>query len=145
VEAVVRSENQGVFLALAPEVAADGCGADSIGRHLDFSARGIRNHWGRGLPGNKWTHVALVYDGGYRSAFKVYVDGALMKDGTKTFTSLATVAGYPMYVGSLFNTYGGVVNPFKGGIASIKAYDYVRTPEEIAEDAKIPGPSVDRR
>ncbi|MCX6345216.1 MAG: hypothetical protein NT018_09085 [Armatimonadetes bacterium] len=142
VEALIRSENQGVFLALAPEVAADGCGTDNITRHLDFSARGIRNHWGRGIEGNKWTHVALVYDGGYWSTFKVYVDGALIKDATKTFTSLATVAGYPMYVGSLFNTYGGVVNPFKGGIASIKAYDYVRTPEEIAEAANKLNPLV---
>ncbi len=135
VEALIKKENQGSFLALAPEVAADGHGADNIGRHLDFSAQGIRNHWRRGLQGNKWTHIALVYDGGYRSTFKVYVDGELMKDGTKTFTSLATIAGYPMYVGSLFNTYSGVVNPYRGGIASLKAYDYVRTPQEIAEAA----------
>jgi hypothetical protein len=41
-----------------------------------------------------------------------------------------------MYVGASFNTYSGVVRPFKGGVTEIKAYDYVRTVEEIAAAAK---------
>ena len=78
----------------------------------------------------------MVYDGGYRSQFRMYVDGELQESATKEFVSLATVAGYPMYVGACFNTYSGVVRPFKGGVAEIKAYDYIRTAEDIKAAAE---------
>lgn len=138
VEARVNILNNGAFLAFAPEVAQAGQGNRNIGRHVDFSATGIgaRERSAGRAPVNKWIHLALVYDGGYRSRFKMYVDGELQQGATREYTSLATIAGYPMYVGACFNTYSGPVRGFRGGIKSIKAYDYVRTPEETAAAAK---------
>jgi len=138
VEARVKLENDGAFFAFAPEVAKYQRGDRSLGRHVDFSRKGIgsRQHGSGRAPNNKWVHLAMVYDGGYRSQFRMYVDGELQESATKEFVSLATVAGYPMYVGASFNTYSGVVRPFRGGVAEIKAYDYVRTAEEIRAAAK---------
>ena len=137
-EARVKLENDGAFFAFAPEVAKDQRGDKSLGRHVDFSKMGIgsRQRGSGSAPNNKWVHLSMVYDGGYRSQFRMYVDGELQASATKEFVSLATVAGYPMYVGASFNTYSGVVRPFRGGVAEIKAYDYVRTAEEIAAAAK---------
>jgi hypothetical protein len=138
VEARVKLENGGAFFAFAPEVAKDQRGDRHLGRHVDFSQAGIGSRQrGTGrAPRGKWVHLAMVYDGGYRSRFKMYVNGELQEGATKEFVSLATVAGYPMYVGSSFNTYAGSVRPFRGGIKSIKAYDYVRTAEEIKAAVK---------
>jgi hypothetical protein len=137
-EARVKLENDGAFFAFAPEVAKYQRGDKNLGRHVDFSMKGIgsRQRGSGRAPNNKWVHLAMVYDGGYRSQFRMYVDGELQESATKEFVSLATVAGYPMYVGACFNTYSGVVRPFRGGVAEIKAYDYVRTAEEIAAAAK---------
>ena len=82
----------------------------------------------------KWTHLAWVYDGGPRTEVRVYRDGKL--DGKAIFATMDTIGGYPMYLGGMLNPVEGMRYLFKGGIAEMQAYDYARTAEEIAKDAK---------
>ena len=41
-----------------------------------------------------------------------------------------------MYLGGMLSPTKGMQYFYKGGIAELKAYDYARTAEEIAQDAK---------
>jgi hypothetical protein len=82
----------------------------------------------------QWTHMACVFTGGYRGNFKVYVNGALVND--KGFMTLNTVGGYPMYLGSSWNTALGASNKFTGSLARLRVYDYARTEAEILAAAR---------
>jgi len=114
-------------------------------RHTSFAAgRGSGN---RGLarevrsvewnnPDNatgKWVRLAWVYDGGPESSVRLYRDGKLNSE--RSFMSLDTIGGYPMYVGGMMHPGLGEKYLFKGGIAEIRIYDYPRTSEEIAAPA----------
>ena len=115
-------------------------------RHTSFAAgRGSGN---RGLarevrsvewnnPENatgKWVRLAWVYDGGPQSTVRLYRDGKLNSE--RSFMSLDTIGGYPMYVGGMMHPGLGEKYLFKGGIAEIRIYDYPRTSEEIAAAAQ---------
>ena len=111
-------------------------------RHTSFAAgRGSGNrglarevrsvNWGSGesTTGN-WVRLAWVYDGGPESTVRLYRDGKLNSE--RSFMSLDTIGGYPMYVGGMMHPGLGEKYLFKGGIAEIRIYDYPRTSEEIA-------------
>jgi hypothetical protein len=106
---------------------------------------GGRNRGGlmRGAPGvdwktdgevtGKWVHLAWVYDGGPRTNVRLYRDGKL--NAQRDFMTMDTIGDYPMYLGGIMNPRAGAESMFKGGIASVRAYDYARTPGEIAAAA----------
>ena len=94
----------------------------------------------QGLKPKQWMHVAYVYDGGRRSKIRLYVNGT--EAGAFAHVSLATLPGYPMYLGTAFGDSVGAEMPYTGAIHSMKVYDYPRTAKEIeaaaaAANAKV--------
>ena len=81
----------------------------------------------------RWVHLAWVYEGGRRSTLKLYLDGK--PNNEQGYFTLATVPGYRMRLGGWFNTAEGEKNMFKGGVGSVRVYDYARTAAEIARSA----------
>lgn len=142
------TELETVF-SLAPTVAMQAFPSDSVGRsaHFNFgSARDggrdlragffssgpqARNVGWRDAPTvtPEWHHVAWVNSGGYRGNFKVYLDGKLVAE--RGFFTLNTIGGWPMHLGSAWNTARGSSNSFSGSLASLQVYDYIRTESEI--------------
>ena len=85
-------------------------------------------------PKGKWTHLACVHEGGRRASVRLYIDGRPNRE--QKYVSMATIAGYPMFLGAQFHTNGqGQMDLFNGSLASLRVYDYARTAEEIAHDA----------
>lgn len=76
------------------------------------------NYWGSstvGIPANKWSHVAILFEGGI--GYKMYIDGKL--DNTTSLTSLSLFSGSP---GSgIGKSYDGS-NSFVGEIDSFRIY-----------------------
>jgi len=95
------------------------------GRHLGWRDRAA--------PTGKWRHLAWVYSGGIDGTMTVYVDG--MKETEGTYYTLGTNGGYPMHIGSGWNTASGASRMFTGSLAALRVYDYARTEEEIATAA----------
>jgi len=92
--------------------------------------------WKETLPvAGRWQHVAWTYSGGYPGTMQVYLDGNLAQE--RTLFNLHTLAGYPMFLGSGWNTARGLTNPFTGSVSSVRVYSYVRAPQEIKEAAKL--------
>jgi len=90
--------------------------------------------WKGGAPAaDRWHHLAYVYAGGRQSTMKVYMDGEL--NSQRTRYTLNTMPGYPMHLGTSWNTATGTANMFSGSLARLKVYDYARTDEEVREAA----------
>ena len=77
-----------------------------------------------------WTHVAAVYDP-EKKQFRLYRDGQLIVESEEglTLTAMDKVLTIGAY-------RGGYAYPFRGEMTDIAIYDYVRSPEQISEDAK---------
>ena len=83
-------------------------------------------------PG-RWVHLAWVYDGGEYATVRLYRDGKL--NAERSFVTIDTLGGYPLAIGGIMQAERGEKALFKGGISSVKVYDYARCNEEIAADA----------
>ncbi len=151
------------FLSLAPSVAMKAYPHDAVGRAANFNF-GAARETGRELragffssgptsrhvgwtdaavPATDWQHIAFVYTGGYRGAFRVYRDGQLLKE--RGFFTLDTLGGQPMHIGAAWNTALGAMNGFSGSLARLQVSDYARTEEEIRADAKPAAPTGTKR
>jgi len=134
--------------SLAPEVARErfgwpGTGAVEVGygrggyrsSSVFYNGVGGTTMWwtGEPPPARAWHHIAWVYDGEMRGAIRVYVNGELAEENL--FVTLETYRGFPMVLGSGWNTQEGVRRPFSGALAALKVYDYALTEAEIREAA----------
>ncbi|MBT7700143.1 MAG: hypothetical protein HN700_07600 [Verrucomicrobia bacterium] len=143
IEAKVYANQKGdsTVLALAPWL---GEGTGRVQRDLNLCApggTGIMAGQGRHkYPWNvdgaetQWTHLACAYDGGRRSRIRLFVDGKLVN--TFNRRSFATIPGFKTYMGASFVDRNGEKDLFNGAVASLKAYDYARTEEQIKAAAK---------
>lgn len=136
VEMKVYSEDdtgKGAILALAPEVAFLDSPGLTLNRSLYFAFSkqtamvnrrdgGSPMRWAKGAPAKMktWTTLKYVYEGGYRSNIKLYINGQL--NNTISWKTLSTISGHPMRIGATLNTHSGEKSPFKGGVAEIKIY-----------------------
>lgn len=146
-----RLADQETVFALAPQIAMQSYPFDNRNCAANFNF-GAAREGGRDLrPGffgtgqmsrnvgwretdkpastGQWQHVACVYSGGYKGAFRAYVDGKLVNE--KDFFTLDTAGGFPMHLGAGWNTARGAMNKFSGSLARLRVYDYARTEEEI--------------
>ncbi|MDE0838669.1 MAG: hypothetical protein OSB41_06395 [Kiritimatiellae bacterium] len=138
IEAKVYANTKGdsTVLALAPTL---GEGTGRVLRDLNLCAPGQtgvmsgqgRHKYAWNVDGAEqtWTHLACVYDGGRRSRIRLFVDGKLVN--TFNRRSFATIPGFKSYMGASFVDGKGEKDLFNGAIASLKAYDYARTDEQI--------------
>ncbi|OAM87205.1 hypothetical protein AW736_24890 [Termitidicoccus mucosus] len=81
-------------------------------------------------PGGRWHHTATVYDG---STLRHYVDGELQGAGKVDFGTL------PVPGRTSIGVRQNKISWFKGLIREIRFHPTVRTPAEIAADAKSVG------
>lgn len=84
----------------------------------------------------RWVHLAWVYDGGSYSKVRLYRDG--QPNAERSFVTLDTLGGYPLYLGGIMHPERGEKALFRGGIASVRIYDYARSDEELAAAAREP-------
>jgi hypothetical protein len=129
---VYANKLDGTLLALAPGLGRKIRGHTSL--HAPGGKAIGKYEWGIKGTEKKWVHLTYVYDGGRRSRIRLFVDGKLVN--TIERHSLFTMPGQPMYMGAGFNVITGETSPFDGAIASLKAYDYVRTDAQIKAAAK---------
>lgn len=81
------------------------------------------------IPAYSWAHIAAVYDPEAKQ-FRLYVNGELAVESEKG------LALTPLDKTFAIGAYrGGYAYPFRGEIADIAVYDYVRSPEQIRADA----------
>lgn len=105
---------------------------DMVGRAINRRTSAV--DWrGDEKPG-QWVHLAWVYDGGMNSNIRLYRDGKL--NAEHVFKTIDVIGGYPMYIGGIMSPALAEKNIFKGAISEIRIFDYPRTAEEIAADAK---------
>lgn len=96
--------------------------------------------WKPGGPApvaGEWQHVVCVNSGGYRGTFRVYVNGELVNE--RTFFTLDTIAGQPMYLGAGWNTSRGAQNRFTGSLARLRVHAGALTGEQVREAASAAG------
>ena len=82
------------------------------------------------LPLDRWTHVAVTYDGlSFASGVKVYFDGKLQPMDVELDTMFQGFANEgPLRIGMA----GDPTNRFHGGIDEVRLYEEVLTADEIA-------------
>lgn len=85
----------------------------------------------KGLPTNKWIHIALTYDSS-NGETKIYVDGNLQSEGTNMFgkVSLATNGPDGFYIGYSYEN----IRYLSGEISECRIWNIIRTREEIANN-----------
>lgn len=81
-----------------------------------------------------WHHVVASYDGSSTpGGIKFYVDGMINSNTTEYNTLSATILNnINLEIGR--GGSGGQQNPYTGQIDSVRIYDYVRTPAQVAWD-----------
>lgn len=104
-------------------------GADAV--YTGADSRTLAWDENKAPEAGKWHKIAFVYDGQLHGWGRVYVDGKRVKE--KGWYTISPLAGLPMVVGSAWNTSYGPQEGFSGSIASVKVFDYAKTPEEIAK------------
>jgi hypothetical protein len=130
--------------ALAPEAAKAGFmdwhGNGAVecnyggGRYNDPSAfangtPGFNIAWEPPPRPGAWHHLAWAYGGGPHGTVAVYVDGELHTIEERV--SLSTYAGFPMYLGTAWNTAKATRRMFSGSIHRLAVYDHAWTAAEI--------------
>jgi hypothetical protein len=81
------------------------------------------------VEAGQWYHLATTYDG---SQYRIYLDGQLVAESEPDLTM--TAGDSTIYVGAYRGGYAYGLNAI---IDDLKLYDYPRTPEQIARDAKL--------
>ncbi len=76
-----------------------------------------------------WHHLAWVYSGGLHGTVTVYVDGE--PNAVEEHVSLSTCPGFPMHLGTAWNTAKGPRTMLSGSIHRLTAYGYARTAADI--------------
>lgn len=84
----------------------------------------------KGLPTNKWVHIAVTYDA--NAGLKIYVDGQLQSDGPdKRYGPInLSGGGNDFYIGKSWDD----ARFLAGDIAECRIWNVVRTREEIANN-----------
>ncbi|MCF0091222.1 LamG domain-containing protein [Micromonospora sp. MH99] len=77
---------------------------------------------------NKWVHLTGVYDAGER-VMRLYVNGALVKESARAATPWKATG--PLCIGRGWYN-GGVVDPYYGDIADVRAWNRVVTVDDLS-------------
>jgi hypothetical protein len=80
-----------------------------------------------------WHHLAWVYSGGRFGTVSVYADGELK--ATEEHVSLNTYAGFPMHLGTAWNTGKGTRSMFSGSLHRLAVYACARSAADIRASA----------
>ena len=80
-----------------------------------------------------WHHLAWVYSGGLHGTVAVYADGELK--ATEEHVSLNTSAGFPMHLGTAWNTEKATLRTFSGSLHRLTVFAYARSAAEIRASA----------
>ena len=86
----------------------------------------------KGLPANKWVHIAVTFDAG---AVQIFIDGKLQSEGRINMSkvNLGVVGIDGFYVGRSYNDDRWL----NGSISEARIWNIVRTQEEIAESIYV--------
>lgn len=115
-------------------------GGDGTNAHINYGSNpdfGAISHWGGSdmaystIPtAGTWNHFAITYSGGTGGVERVYMNGVLNNEETKT---LNIHVNQPLHLGAARSSAGGgSALHYSGSIASVKVYDQDLTPSSIA-------------